>query len=166
MNTKHVSPEKIMQIAIGHWSLKALAVAVDLSIFTSLKGQEFTAKQLGELIGVPLRSLERLLDANAALGFLDKSGDMKWIRVHGKVVLEDGTPAGLRGVITDITKQKKAEEEHSKSESRFHEIIENMDVGYMENDLAGNITYANRLTYERLGYTREEYIGSNYNRSC
>jgi hypothetical protein len=40
MNTKHVSPERIMQIATGHWSLKALAVAVDLSIFTSLKGKE------------------------------------------------------------------------------------------------------------------------------
>ena len=75
MNTKHVSPERIMQLATGHWSLKALAVAVDLSIFTSLKGQDLRATQLGELIGVPVRSLERLLNANAALGFLDKSGD-------------------------------------------------------------------------------------------
>ncbi len=75
MNTKPVSPERIMQLATGHWSLKALAVAVDLSIFTSLKSQGLTATQLGELLGVPLRSLKRLLNANAALGFLDKSGD-------------------------------------------------------------------------------------------
>jgi ubiquinone/menaquinone biosynthesis C-methylase UbiE len=75
MNTKHVSPEKIMQLATGHWSIKALAVAVDLSIFTSLKGRELTATQLSKLTGVPLRSLERLLNANAALGFLDKSVD-------------------------------------------------------------------------------------------
>jgi predicted O-methyltransferase YrrM len=75
MKTKDVSPERIIQLATSHWSLKALAVAVDLSIFTYLKGRELTATQLGELIGVPLRSLERLLNANAALGFLDKSGD-------------------------------------------------------------------------------------------
>jgi len=75
MNAKHISPQRIMQLATGHWSLKALAVAVDLSIFTSLKGQELTASQLGQLLGVPLRSLERLLNANTALGFLDKSGD-------------------------------------------------------------------------------------------
>jgi ubiquinone/menaquinone biosynthesis C-methylase UbiE len=75
MNTKDVSPEKIMQLTTSHWSLKALAVAVDLSVFTSIKGRELTATQLGGLLGIPPRPLERLLNANAALGFLDKSGD-------------------------------------------------------------------------------------------
>ena len=37
MNTKHVSPERIMQLVTGHWSLKALAVAVDLSVRNPLK---------------------------------------------------------------------------------------------------------------------------------
>ena len=75
MSTKNASPEKILQLATSHWSLKALAVAVDLFVFTSLKDRELTASQLSELLGVPLRSLERLLNANAALGFLNKSGD-------------------------------------------------------------------------------------------
>jgi PAS domain S-box-containing protein len=93
---------------------------------------------------------------------LDKSGELKWIRVHGKLVLEDGKFAGLRGIITDITKQKKAEEERLKSESKYHDIIENMYEGYFETDLAGNVTYANKSNYRMRGYSREEYIGSNY----
>lgn len=95
MKTKHVSPERIMQLATGHWSLKALAVAVDLSIFTSLKGEELTAVQLSELIGVPLRSLERLLNANAALGFLDKSGDTYRNTDLAASYLVEGLPAYL-----------------------------------------------------------------------
>jgi PAS domain S-box-containing protein len=92
----------------------------------------------------------------------DKSGELKWVRVHGKLLLEGGKPVGLRGVITDITNQKISEENRLKSESRFHDIIENMDEGYIENDLAGNITYANKSAYSKMGYSREEYIGSSY----
>jgi predicted O-methyltransferase YrrM len=100
MNTKNASPEKILQLATGHWSLKALAVAVDLSIFTSLKGRELTAMQLSELLGVPLRSLERLLNANAALGFLDKSGDT----YRNSDVAETYLVEGLPGYLGDFVK--------------------------------------------------------------
>ena len=95
MNNKHVSPERIMQLATGHWSLKALAVAVDLSIFTSLKDQELTAMQLGKLLKVPLHSIERLLNANAALGFLDKSGDKYRNTDVAETYLVDGLPSYL-----------------------------------------------------------------------
>lgn len=95
MNIKHVSPERIMQLTSAHWALKALAVAVDLSIFTSLKGQTLTAAQLAELLGVPLRSLERLLNANAALGFLEKSADTYRNAEVAEVYLVEGLPSYL-----------------------------------------------------------------------
>ena len=100
MNTKHISPESIMQLATGHWSLKALAVAVDLSIFTAMKGKELTGSELGGLLGLPLRSLERLLNANAALGFLEKS-DHKYRNTD---VAETYLVEGLPNYLGDFVK--------------------------------------------------------------
>ena len=95
MNAKPVSPDKIMQLTSAHWALKALAVAVDLSVFTSLKGQALTAGQLAELLGVPLRSLERLLNANVSLGFLEKSADTYRNAAVAEVYLVEGLPGYL-----------------------------------------------------------------------
>lgn len=95
MNNKPVSPEMIMRLTNAHWALKALAVAVDLSIFTSLKGKTLTAAQLAELLGVPLRSIERLLNANAALGFLEKSGDTYRNAEVTEVYLVESSPSYL-----------------------------------------------------------------------
>ena len=92
MNAKPVSPEKITQLTTAHWALKALAVAVDLSVFTSLRGRSLTAAQLAELLQLPLRSLERLLNANAALGFLEKADDTYRNAEIAEVYLVEGTP--------------------------------------------------------------------------
>jgi ubiquinone/menaquinone biosynthesis C-methylase UbiE len=92
MNTKPVSPERITQLTSAHWALKALAVAVDLAVFTSLKGRSLTAAQLAEVLQVPLRSLERLLNANAALGFLEKAADTYRNAEIAEVYLVEGSP--------------------------------------------------------------------------
>lgn len=95
MTTGPVSPQRILQLTSAHWALKALAVAVDLSIFTSLKGRALTAAQLAELLAVPPRSLERLLNANAALAFLEKSGDTYQNAGVAEVYLVEGSPSYL-----------------------------------------------------------------------
>ena len=74
MGTKSVSPESIMQLTSAHWALKALSVAVDLSVFTFLKNRPQNATELAGLLEVPERSLKRLLNANVALGFLRMEG--------------------------------------------------------------------------------------------
>ncbi|MFX0199252.1 MAG: methyltransferase [Candidatus Hodarchaeota archaeon] len=73
MNAKSISPESIMALTSAHWSLKALSVGVDLSIFTILQKGPKTATQLAGLLNLPERSLKRLLNANVALGFLRKA---------------------------------------------------------------------------------------------
>ena len=72
MGSKRIGPEPIMRLTTGHWSLKALAAAVDLGIFNCLQGTPMPVSTLAEALQLPERSLERLLDANAALGFLEK----------------------------------------------------------------------------------------------
>jgi len=58
-------------------------------------------------------------------------------------------------------KQKQTEEALRQSEEKYRSIIENMQEGYFENDLAGNFTFVNDALCRTIGYPREELIGKN-----
>ncbi len=74
----------------------------------------------------------------------------------------EGKTIGFRGTSRDVTERKEAEEALRKSEERYRTIIENLQDGYFENDLAGNFIFVNDVICKNLGYTREELIGMNY----
>jgi PAS domain S-box-containing protein len=61
----------------------------------------------------------------------------------------------------DITERKQAEEILRESEEKYRTILENIQDGYFEVDLAGNFTFVNDVVCRRLGYSREELIGMN-----
>jgi PAS domain S-box-containing protein len=92
----------------------------------------------------------------------------KWghkIYVEASVSLErnaDGTPAGFRGVVRDITKRKEAEEALQVSEEKYRTILESMEEAYFESDLKGNFTFFNDSLCKILGYAREELEGMNF----
>ncbi|MBW1813401.1 MAG: PAS domain S-box protein, partial [Deltaproteobacteria bacterium] len=74
---------------------------------------------------------------------------------------ENGKPIGFRGVSRHVTERKNAEEALRKSEERHRSILENMEEGYYEVDLAGNYTFYNEAACKTLGYARNEMIGMN-----
>jgi len=61
----------------------------------------------------------------------------------------------------DITERKRAEEELRESEEKYRNILENIEDGYFEVDLAGNFTFFNPSLCRFLGYPREEMQGMN-----
>jgi len=61
----------------------------------------------------------------------------------------------------DITERKQAEEELRESEGKYRNILENIEDGYFEVDLAGNFTFFNPSLCRILGYPREEMPGMN-----
>ena len=74
--------------------------------------------------------------------------------------------------ITDLTKtnehlprvleaRRRTEEELRRSDERYTSIIENIEEGYFEVDLAGNFTFVNDALCRIAGYPREELIGMN-----
>jgi two-component system cell cycle sensor histidine kinase/response regulator CckA len=88
------------------------------------------------------------------------------VRTHqsNAVLMRDpaGKPTGFRVLTRDVTKQKKAEQDLKKSEEKYRDILDVMEEGLLENDLAGNIIFTNDAASRLLGYEHDELIGMNY----
>lgn len=67
----------------------------------------------------------------------------------------------LMGMGVDITERKRAEERLRESEERYRTILENIEDGYFEVDIAGNFTFFNDSACRMLGYSRAEMMGMN-----
>jgi len=94
--------------------------------------------------------------------FFNKSGNVLWFGQNASLVVEGGKPVGFHVIARDITKRKQAEEALRRSEERYRSILESIQDGYFEDDLAGNFTFVNDVICRHLGYTKEELIGMNY----
>jgi two-component system cell cycle sensor histidine kinase/response regulator CckA len=72
-----------------------------------------------------------------------------------------GVPIGFRGISRDRTQQRKAEKALRESEEKYRNILESMEEGYWECDLAGNFTFLNEAICRIQGYPRDELMGMN-----
>jgi diguanylate cyclase (GGDEF)-like protein/PAS domain S-box-containing protein len=75
---------------------------------------------------------------------------------------ESGEIVGFRGVSHDVTERVRMEEALRRSEERYRTILEEIEEGYYETDLAGNITFVNKATCRQFGRSEKELIGLNY----
>jgi PAS domain S-box-containing protein len=75
---------------------------------------------------------------------------------------EHGKPVGILGVTRDINKRKQAENALRESEEKYRTILENIEEGYYELDLAGNLTFFSDSLCKILGYPRDDLLGMNY----
>lgn len=73
MQPYKVTSEKIMKLASAHWALKTLTVAVELSVFKTLNKKEMNLNEISAEMNLPIRSMERLLNALVAIEFLEKN---------------------------------------------------------------------------------------------
>ena len=91
-----------------------------------------------------------------------KDGSLIWLE-NKLSFLRDETqkPVGIVIVSRDITDRKRAEENLRESEEKYRNILESIEDGYFEVDLAGNITFFNPSICVILGYPREEVLGLN-----
>jgi PAS domain S-box-containing protein len=74
---------------------------------------------------------------------------------------KDGNRFGSIEVIKDMTDLMLKEEARLKTETRYREILEEIDDGYYEVDLMGSFTFFNNTMCRILRYTPDEMIGLN-----
>jgi two-component system, cell cycle sensor histidine kinase and response regulator CckA len=90
-----------------------------------------------------------------------KQGDIAWLGQHAQLVFHGEQVAGFQAIARDITDRKKSEEALRQSEEKYRSIIEEIEEGYYEVDLAGNMLFFNDSLCAILGYTRGELSGMN-----
>ena len=64
----------------------------------------------------------------------------------------------IQAIVGDVTKRKRAEETLRQSEEKYRNILENIQEGYYEVDLAGNLTFFNNPFCRIYGYSKEELM--------
>ena len=104
--------------------------------------------------GIPVKAFE--------MEVIRKDGTKQISEVSISLIRDNrGQPVGFRGISRDICDRKEMEESLRQSEERYRSIIEQMEDGYFEVDLAGNFTFVNDAECRNLGYSRRELIGMN-----
>ena len=64
-------------------------------------------------------------------------------------------------IMADQTSRKRSEKAQRESEEKYRTILENIQEGYFETDLAGNLTFFSDSVCRIHGYPREELMGMN-----
>ncbi len=89
--------------------------------------------------------------------FIHKSGDIRWasqrLIMHKDV---NGTPIAVEGMVTDITRHKRAETALKESEQQYRFLAENITDVVWTMDAAFTFTYATPSVEIMWGYTKEE----------
>jgi diguanylate cyclase (GGDEF)-like protein/PAS domain S-box-containing protein len=129
---------------------------------------------LQELQGKSLREVFPMRQADLLLGAIHKALKMNEtttvdysLQLDHKEVWFVATISPLADdtaiiVSRDITARKQAEQTLRESEERYRAIIENIEDGYYEVDLKGNMTFCNPSHARMLGYAQSELIGMNH----
>jgi two-component system NtrC family sensor kinase len=94
--------------------------------------------------------------------YFHKKGDVLTCEVSSSLIRNTaGAPLYFISHIHDVTERKRIEEALRQSEEKYRNILENIQEGYFELDLAGNFTFVNDAECRNLGYPKEELIGRN-----
>ena len=109
-----------------------------------------------------VENLEKIISSETIATYeytaIKKDGTRFPIIIHSAPILdEDDRTVGIRGVLIDITEQKKSVEMLKASERKFREMANLLPVIVFETDMEGNISYVNDITYSITGYGREEF---------
>lgn len=91
-----------------------------------------------------------------------KDGCEKILEVVSTRLMREGQFIGLTGIARDVTEKRRTEERLHINEERFRNILQNMDSGYFEVDLKGNLIFFNQALGDFLGYSEEELTGMNF----
>lgn len=85
-------------------------------------------------------------------------GELRWWRVYGEPVYENGKCVTMRGSLHDVTERREAEDALKLSEARFRGFLENLgDVAYVA-DLKGNLVYTNKAGEAATGKSWDDLI--------
>ena len=106
------------------------------------------------------RREQNIIDPAYEFKGLRKDGTTFHGLVLGSTLSSEGEQS-VYGTVIDISERKKAEKALRKSEEKYRTILENIEEGYFEVDISGNLSLFNGSLCKILGYSRDELTGMN-----
>ncbi|MFA7274057.1 MAG: PAS domain S-box protein [Crocinitomicaceae bacterium] len=95
--------------------------------------------------------------------FISRSQEIFWVRDIVHVIAENGQPIWLRGVIIDITEEKKAAEELELANSRLKKMIDSTDTVIWEaNAKTLRMKFVSTNAEKLFGYAQEEWYSNDF----
>ncbi|MHA1314467.1 MAG: PAS domain S-box protein [Candidatus Helarchaeota archaeon] len=86
------------------------------------------------------------------------SNEVRWVQSINRRLLKNGEVIGVHGSLTDITEQKKAEQELKESETKYRLITENANDLIALIDLDFRLKYVNTAHVRLLGYSMDKLL--------
>jgi PAS domain S-box-containing protein len=146
--------------------------------YISPVAESFSGYSPSELIGRSFREFVHPDDLPGLLGsfqravagrlepyeyrILTRSGEARWVRSFGRLILEEERVVGLRGILADITDSKQAEGALRESEERYRTLFDRVPVGLYRTTPEGQILDINPALLEMMGFPdRETVLGVN-----
>jgi PAS domain S-box-containing protein len=78
-------------------------------------------REHGDRFAVLLTGEEKRVDYEHP--WLTKGGDARWTRVRARLLVHEGRPVGVRGVMSDITQRRSAERESDRLKNEFFALV-------------------------------------------
>lgn len=178
-----VKKERDFMAAILRW-IESIVVVIDLDGYVTgfnkaaEKCSGYTLEEVQQAkfweIPVPPEERERVKEAvlNVKTKSIPNENENCWITKNGQERLihwfnsvltgKDGDIEYILCTGLDLTERSQIEKTLLRREEHYRRVLENMEEGYFEIDLAGNFTMVNKSIIETLGYSKSELIGMNY----
>ena len=91
---------------------------------------------------------------------LCKDGTKIFVNINSTIMQIDGIECNV-GFFQNISERLKSEEALRQSEEKYRNVLEGIEEGYFEVDLAGNFTFFNGSMAKITGFPSKELMGSN-----
>ncbi|MCD6485959.1 MAG: PAS domain S-box protein [Syntrophobacterales bacterium] len=147
--------EEVNEI-LSHWKKSDLTrIMTPATMNTLLEGINRRINEYDKLDASELRH-------PVELELIRKDGSTIWTETISSFLRNsDGERTGFFSITRDISKRKHNQEMLLESEEKYRSILESIEEGYFEVDLAGNFTFFNDTLCRMSGYSREELMGMN-----
>ena len=151
-------------------SYRILALNEIAAIRLGYRSKELVGKNLFDLFPPDVAerrkaNLKKVIETGRPARFLDRREKMLFDSNYFPMTDPEGTVTRIAIFARDITAQEQAEKALRESEEKYRTILESIEEGYYETDIAGNFTFFSDSLCTIFGYTRDALLGMNYRKN-
>lgn len=126
-------------------------------------GRRFTELVHRDDMSIVSESFQKVLDGqpdSRECRFVTRFGETRWAWISSRPVISDNRVTGVRGILTDITGRKEAEESLRLLQDGFRNSLDNSPLGIRIATADGETLYSNKALLDIYGYNSIDELRS------